>query len=138
MVRVSQHLFSFGNRYHREVLQVYGVEAARRSIVHEIKAVFEYYAVTVDIRHLGLIADFMTQQGEYRPMNRYGIVHSSSPFLRMSFETTVAFLTRAAVERDRDLLTSPSSRLVLGMVPAVGTGMFDLLVPLPAQAQTAR
>ena len=54
-----------------------------------------------------------------------------SPFLKMSFETCTQFLTKATLDGDRDDLTSPSSRLVLGKVVENGTGCFDVWAPLP-------
>ena len=42
------------------VLNTYGVEAARATIINECKGVFGAYGITVDVRHLGLIADYMT------------------------------------------------------------------------------
>ncbi len=47
----------------------------------------------MDVRHLSLIADFMTQAGGYRACNRIGIESSTSPLLKMSFETAAKFLT---------------------------------------------
>jgi NADH:ubiquinone oxidoreductase subunit E len=41
------------------ILKAYGVEMARTAIVNEIKAVFKAYNISVDIRHLELIADYM-------------------------------------------------------------------------------
>lgn len=38
----------------------YGVEAAGRVVVRELQAVFQVYGITVDPRHLLLIADYMT------------------------------------------------------------------------------
>jgi DNA-directed RNA polymerase I subunit RPA1 len=52
---------------------------------------------------------------------------SSSPFLKMSFETTMKYLVQSSVNRDVDWIKSPSSALVLGTVPAVGTNSFDLI-----------
>ena len=40
-------------------LKVYGVEAARNAAMEEIKQVFGVYGITVDARHLSLIADYM-------------------------------------------------------------------------------
>ena len=40
-------------------LKTYGVEAARASIVNEVAGVFGVYGISVDSRHLGLIADYM-------------------------------------------------------------------------------
>ena len=113
-----------------KILTTYGVEAARSSIVNEIQAVFGVYGINVNTRHLLLIADFMTRNGTYTPMNRIGMRASPSPFLQMSFESTVAFLTRATEEGMVDNHQSPSSSLVFGSVPKIGTGCFDVMLPL--------
>jgi DNA-directed RNA polymerase I subunit RPA1 len=112
------------------ILHTYGVEAARRSIVSEITGVFGVYGINVNPRHLSLIADHMTRSGGYVPMNRMGMNECSSPLLQMSFETTCNFLTRAAQEGLADNMESPSARIVLGKVPKLGTGAFELLVPI--------
>ena len=88
------------------------------------------YGISVDPRHLGLIADYMTHEGAYKPLNRNGIGSSVSPLLKMSFETTVSFLTDAAITGDTDTLKSASANIVLGKPPKCGTGSFDLLTPV--------
>ncbi|KAI5305403.1 hypothetical protein KEM55_008972, partial [Ascosphaera atra] len=109
----------------------YGVEAARASIVREMRAVFEGHSISVDNRHLNLIGDVMTHSGGYRPFNRMGLVKESlSPFMKMSFETTVGFLRDAVLERDWDNLKGPSSRIVMGQTNTLGTGSFDVLAPV--------
>ena len=91
---------------------------------------FQVYGISVDYRHLSLIADYMTFNGCFRPFNRIGMESNSSPFQKMSFESTMKFLRSAAINGDRDLLQSPSARLVAGRVVRVGTGMVDLLQKL--------
>ena len=44
------------------VLKWYGVEAARATILQEIRTVFAAYAINVNTRHLMLIADYMVSQ----------------------------------------------------------------------------
>lgn len=44
------------------VLRTYGVEAARATILREVRSVFAAYGIGVDLRHLSLVADFMTHQ----------------------------------------------------------------------------
>ena len=105
----------------------YGVEAGRGNLVSEVRSVFKMYGIEVNYRHLSLIGDFMTFNGEYRAFNRIGMEESSSPFLKMSFETTMKYLIASALTKDTDLLNTPSSALVLGQVPKVGTGIFDIL-----------
>ncbi|KAE8153905.1 beta and beta-prime subunits of DNA dependent RNA-polymerase [Aspergillus avenaceus] len=113
------------------MLNLYGVEAARASIIREMTEVFEGHSIAVDNRHLNLIGDVMTQSGGFRAFNRNGLVKdSTSPLSKMSFETTVGYLRDAVVERDFDNLNNPSSRIVVGRVGTVGTGAFDVLAPV--------
>eukprot|EP01135_Chromosphaera_perkinsii_P010952 Nk52_evm5s2297 gene=Nk52_evmTU5s2297 len=114
------------------ILRTYGVEAARNAIVNEVAGVFKVYGIGVDRRHLTLIADYMTFGGGYTPFNRIGIGSNVSPFLKMSFETTMSFLKSSSLYGEVDSLASPSSRLVLGRVVESGTGCMDVLQPLQA------
>ncbi|KAI8617863.1 hypothetical protein BC830DRAFT_1166671 [Chytriomyces sp. MP71] len=112
------------------ILNTYGVEAARAAIMSEIGSVFGVYGISVDRRHLSLIADYMTFEGGYKAFNRIGMNSNPSPFAQMSFETTAKFLTTATLMGDVDTLESPSARIVLGQVVRGGTGAFDIQVPL--------
>nr|CCA14203.1 DNAdirected RNA polymerase I subunit RPA1 putative [Albugo laibachii Nc14] len=117
-----------------QVLKTFGVEAARASISKQINEVFGVYGISVDPRHLSLLADYMTAKGGYMPLNRTGMVNKASSFQQITFETSMKFLTDAALNRLSDQLVSPSGRLVLGLSPRVGTGSFSLLCPLPVEA----
>lgn len=92
----------------------YGIEACRANLVKEIRKVFGMYGIEVNYRHLSLIADFITFNGEYRAFNRIGMEESSSPFLKMSFETTMKYLIGSCLTKDTDDMSTPSSALVLG------------------------
>ena len=107
--------------------QRYGIEACRANIVKEIRSVFGVYGISVDYRHLSLICDFITYSGDYRAFNRIGMEESSSPFLKMSYETTMKYLVASSTQKDTDWLNSPASALVLGLVPQVGTNAFDVI-----------
>ncbi|KAK6844312.1 hypothetical protein PG995_014422 [Apiospora arundinis] len=115
------------------VLRVYGVEAARSGIIQELSAVFGGHGISVDNRHLNLIGDYMTRNGGFTPFNRMGLRGNVSPFTKMSFETTLAFLKDAVLDGDWDDLTTPSSRIVMGRLSKVGTGAFDVLTRLHAK-----
>jgi len=114
----------------RHVLEMFGVEAARASVVREVRNVFGHYGIQVDHRHLSLIADYMAQAGDLRPFNRLGMINCTSPLLQMSYETTMQFLSTACKEDLLDNMVSPASSIVLGQPPAVGTGVVNLLVDL--------
>ena len=112
------------------ILRHYGVEAARAAITKEVQSVFAPYGISVDYRHLSLIADYMTQHGGYRPLNRGGIDSNTSTFQKISFETSMQFLREAALMGDTDSLQSPSSCIVVGKPVNCGTGAFALMTPL--------
>ena len=116
------------------ILRTYGVEAARASIMNQVSSVFDAYGIGVDARHLSLISDYMTFQGGFKPLNRMGMEANTSPWLKMTFETCMHFLSSAAEFGDVDKLKSPAARLVVGKPVGAGTGSFDLLYPLAAPA----
>lgn len=140
-----------------QVLEVYGVEAARSNIVEELSGVFSSHGIAVDQRHLNLIGDFMTRNGGFTPFNRMGLTGNVSPFTKMSYgkflfydfmdimlvvgmliymvnaETTVGFLKDAVLDGDWDSLATPSSRLVVGKLGSIGTGSFDVLTQVPTK-----
>ena len=113
------------------VMRQYGVEAARTAITKEVQSVFAPYGISVDYRHLSLIADYMTVHGDYRALNRGGMDSNASAFQKMTFETSMQFLTSAALVGDTDWMQSPSACIVMGKPVNCGTGSFELLQPLP-------
>ncbi|KAF5726829.1 DNA-directed RNA polymerase I subunit rpa1 [Tripterygium wilfordii] len=128
--QMQDHLdvrYLYSNSIHA-MLNTYGVEAARETIIREVMHVFGSYGISVNIRHLTLIADYMTHSGGYRPMNRHGAIKDSiSPFIKMSFETASKFFVEAAYLGERDNLDTPSARICLGLPVKLGTGSFELM-----------
>lgn len=124
-----RHLYT--NSVH-EILSHYGVEAARGAIVRELQSVFGGHGISVDARHLMLIADYMTRDGRYQAFSRMGYRGNVSPFMKMSFETTVGFLRDAVLEGDADDLGGPSARIVVGALGKMGTGGFDVYTQVPS------
>ncbi|EXJ53462.1 uncharacterized protein A1O5_13330 [Cladophialophora psammophila CBS 110553] len=114
-----------------DMLKYYGVEAARATIVKEIDTVFKGHGIGVDARHLSLIADAMTHSGSYQPFNRHGLVKEGGSVLaKMSFETVMGFLKDAVLFGERDPLLGPSARIVAGRRGNIGTGAFDVVMPV--------
>ncbi|XP_052901763.1 DNA-directed RNA polymerase I subunit RPA1 [Anopheles moucheti] len=104
----------------------YGIEAAARVAVKEIQNVFGVYGITVDPRHLLLVADYMTAGGRFQALNRMAMEYSASPLQQISFETSLKYLKDALIKGKNDALESPSSRLIVGQPCKVGTGAFTL------------
>lgn len=73
--------------------------------LQEIQDVFKVYGITVDPRHLLLIADYMTFNGSFEPLSRKGIENNTSPLQQMSFESSMTFLTEATIKGKYIVLT---------------------------------
>ncbi|XP_066591152.1 DNA-directed RNA polymerase I subunit RPA1 [Prorops nasuta] len=112
------------------ISQTYGIEAANRVIIKEVKDVFKMYGITVDTRHLSLIADYMTFDGRFQPLSRKGMEDSASPLQQMSFESSLNFLKNATLQGKTDDLISPSSRLIIGQPCKSGTGACSMLLKI--------
>lgn len=73
-----------------------------------------------------------TFDGGYRPFNRTGIATNPSPLLKASYETTAAFISDATLHGDFDDLRTPSGNIVAGRLNLTGTGVFDVVAPVPS------
>ncbi|KPM03307.1 DNA-directed RNA polymerase I subunit RPA1-like protein [Sarcoptes scabiei] len=89
-----EHILDLNRIYTNDmhaIARTFGIEAARAALIREIKNVFAVYGISVDARHLSLIADQMTFSGYIKGMNR-GAMDGISPLQAMTFETTTNFL----------------------------------------------
>lgn len=81
-----------------EVHQHLGIEAAREKIIREIDYTMDQHGVSVDKRHLQLLADLMTYKGVVLGITRFGVAKMKDSVLMLaSFEKTTDYLFDAAV-----------------------------------------
>ncbi|KAI5164605.1 DNA-directed RNA polymerase II subunit RPB1, partial [Nematocida ausubeli] len=112
-----------------EMSQVFGIEAARTSILNEIRMVIESDGSYVNFRHLAILADIMTQRGHICGITRHGTNRGESgALMRCSFEETVEILLEAAANAEIDRCKGVVESVMLGNVAAIGTGITDLLI----------
>ena len=110
-----------------EVALVLGIEAARASLLRELKAVME--SSSVNVRHVALLVDMMTYTGAISAITRHGINrHGRGPIAQASFEETVEIFMRAAVWGEHDNLLGVSPAIMMGQQAAIGTNSFQLLL----------
>ncbi|CAH8459699.1 unnamed protein product [Dicrocoelium dendriticum] len=111
-----------------EIEKVLGVEAARRVVIEELLAVMEGHGVEVNVRHVMLLADVMTNRGEIYGYQRTGMAKAKNSVLCLaSFERTGDHLFEAAYHCQDDKLTGVTESIILGNPTRLGTGTFDLL-----------
>lgn len=115
----SNHLF--------EIKRVLGVEALRRKIIDETNETLEKQGIGVDDRHIMLLADMMTKDGELEGTTRYGIVgDKESMIARSVFEETKKHLREGTLRGETDPLDGVVENIVTGQPVPVGTGSVDL------------
>lgn len=107
---------------------VLGIEAARKTIIDQIKYTMGEHGIKIDIRHILLLADVMTFKGKVLGINRHG-VHKmkNSTLMLASFECTTDHLYDAAVHCKKDDITGVSECIITGNMASLGTGAFKLL-----------
>ena len=114
-----------------EIADVLGIEAARRAIINEIDRVLNSQGLDIDKRHLKLVADAMSVDGEIRGMTRMGIISKKSSILaRASFETPIKHFVDATIKGRRDELLSVIENIILNQPVPVGTGLPGLMVKI--------
>ena len=112
-----------------EIQRVLGIEAARRAIVDEIRKVLEEQGLEVDIRHIMLLSDLMTMEGEIKQIGRHGISGEKASILaRASFEVTTNHLMKAAKFGEIDTLSGVTENVIIGQPIPMGTGNVKLIM----------
>jgi DNA-directed RNA polymerase subunit A" len=111
-----------------EIAEVLGIEAARNAIINEALDTLSEQGLTVDIRHIMLVADMMSLDGEVKQIGRHGISGEKASVLsRAAFEVTVNHLLDAAVAGEVDELTGVTENVIVGQPIQLGTGDIELL-----------
>jgi len=114
-----------------EIQNVLGVEAARQVIINEIDRVLNSQGLDIDKRHLKLVSDAMSVDGEIRGMTRMGIISKKSSILaRASFETPIKHFVDSTIKGRKDELLSVIENIILNQPVPVGTGLPGLMVKI--------
>jgi DNA-directed RNA polymerase subunit A' len=110
-----------------EISQTLGIEAARRALIKEAEDVLDDQGLDVDLRHIMLVSDIMTSNGEVQQIGRHGISGGKSSVLaRAAFEITVPTIINAAIKGESDPLKGVTENVIVGQYMPVGTGLVDV------------
>ena len=106
-----------------EIGEVLGIEAARQSIINEAQNTLSEQGLSVDVRHIMLVADIMTSEGTVKSIGRHGISgEKSSVLARAAFEETGKHLLHASIRGEVDDLTGIIENIIIGQPIPLGTG----------------
>lgn len=110
-----------------EIADVFGIEAARNAIIYEATSTLKDAGLDVDVRHIMLVADLMTNDGAVRAIGRNGVSGKKSSVLaRAAFEITAAHLLHAAMVGETDKLEGVTENIIVGQPVTLGTGAIKL------------
>ena len=116
--------------YTNNIIEIYeylGIEASRQAIVNELQSTLDGARLEVDVRHLLMVADVMTSEGEVRAIGRHGVSGTKHSILaRAAFEVTVNHLLKAGIIGERDNLTGVAENIIVGQPISLGTGSVEL------------
>ncbi len=116
------HVRTTTNNIH-EIGEVLGIEAARQSIINEAQNTLSEQGLSVDVRHIMLVADIMTSEGVVKSIGRHGISgEKASVLARAAFEETGKHLLRASIRGEVDDLTGIIENIIIGQPIPLGTG----------------
>lgn len=108
---------------------VFGIEAARNAILHEIKQVLDMQKLFVDVRHIMLVADALCVDGMVKSVGRHGLSgQKAGVFGRAAFEETIKHLVNASVKATDDNLMGVTENIIIGQTVPIGTGKIKLQV----------
>jgi len=111
-----------------EISRTLGIEAARLSIINEAKHVLDEQGLTVDLRHLMLVADVMTSGGKMEAIGRHGISgRKVSVLARAAFEITTNIMLKSAITGEVDHLNGVAENIIVGNPVALGTGAVEVI-----------
>ncbi len=107
-----------------EIHKNLGIEAAREAIINETVNTLEEQGLDdVNVRHMMLVADIMTNRGTIESIGRHGISGSKDSVLaRAAFEVTVNHLLSAAIHGKADRLDGVIENVIVGKPVSIGTG----------------
>lgn len=116
-----------------EMKEVLGIEAARSSVFREIDYTMASHGMSIDPRHVMLLADVMTYKGEVLGITRFGVAKMKDSVLMLaSFEKTTDHLFDAALFGKTDSIQGVSESIIMGNAARnLGTAMPTLISAKP-------
>tara|TARA_Y100000389_G_scaffold201807_2_gene245399 strand:+ start:127 stop:4341 length:4215 start_codon:yes stop_codon:yes gene_type:complete len=118
-----------------DAIDIYGIETARQILLQELYSVLENVA-DLDIRHVEILADRLTQTGKYSSI-KIEATHELQidPMIRASYMNVVSEFQRAALHSETDNINGVSSNIMVGNVVPCGTGLVNVSMDVKKMAK---
>jgi len=110
-----------------EIEKTFGIEAARNATIREMQSVMDLQGISVDVRHIMLLADAMTSDGKVKSIGRHGLSGEKAGVMgRAAFEETIKHLVNASIIGEDDNLSGVTENIIVGQTIPIGTGRIKL------------
>ncbi len=109
--------------------RLFGIEAARNTLINELRKTLKEQKINVDERHLAIVADAMTYAGDIKGIGRHGLSgQKNSVFAKAAYEETVKHLVNAATFGETDYMRGVTENILVGKQIPLGTGSVKLAI----------
>ncbi len=114
-----------------ETYNVFGIEAARQTIMNELAEVIEFDGTYVNYHHMCILCDRMTFTNKMISIFRHGINNDNiGPIAKASFEETPEMFLKAARHAELDMMRGVSANIMCGQEGLYGTNAFQVVLDL--------
>ena len=115
-----------------EIYNIFGIEAARQFLIEEYMDIVSSDGTFVNSSNVELLVDIMVYTGSIISISRYGQKKvGCGPMAKASFEESLENFLKAGVNGEKESANGVSASIMLGKMPNIGTGVFDLMIDLP-------
>ena len=114
-----------------ETYNVFGIEAARQTIMNELAEVIEFDGTYINYHHMCMLCDRMTFTNKMISIFRHGINNDNiGPIAKASFEETPEMFLKAARHAELDMMRGVSANIMCGQEGLYGTNAFQVVLDL--------
>jgi DNA-directed RNA polymerase II subunit RPB1 len=112
-----------------EIYQIFGIEATRQFLIEEYMDIVSSDGTFVNSSNVELLVDVMVYTGSIISISRYGQKKvGCGPMAKASFEESLENFWKAGVNGEKENANGVSASIMLGKMPNIGTGVFDLII----------
>lgn len=116
-----------------EIYTIFGIEAARQFLIEEYMDVLSSDGSFINVSNVEILVNIMTFYGTLISISRYGQKKlSTGPLAMASFEQSLDNFLNSAINGEKENTNGVSASIMLGKMPKVGTGLFDLSIDINA------
>jgi DNA-directed RNA polymerase beta' subunit len=115
-----------------EIYQIFGIEATRQFLIEEYMDIVRSDGSFVNASNVELLVDIMVYTGTIISISRYGQKKvGCGPMAKASFEESLENFLKAGLNGEKENANGVSASIMLGKMPNIGTGVFDMMIDIP-------